>query len=105
LRRPDPPSKESYRLYTVYDKETEKSGQGPKGCKARRRKNEVGLEVNAEKTKHILLSRHQNAGQNHDVKTADRRFKYVAQFRYFGTTVTRGDLSRVMLATIQSRTF
>jgi hypothetical protein len=26
---------------------------------------EVGLEVNTEKTKYMLLSRHQNAGQNH----------------------------------------
>jgi hypothetical protein len=32
---------------------------------------EVGLEVNAEKTKCTLLSRHQNAGQNHDIKTAN----------------------------------
>jgi ABC-type siderophore export system fused ATPase/permease subunit len=29
---------------------------------------EVGLEVNTEKTKYMLLSRHQNAGQNHDIK-------------------------------------
>jgi hypothetical protein len=29
---------------------------------------EVGLEVNTEKTKYMLLSRHQNAGQNHDTK-------------------------------------
>jgi hypothetical protein len=29
---------------------------------------EVGLEVNREKTKYMLLSRHQNAGQNHDMK-------------------------------------
>jgi hypothetical protein len=29
---------------------------------------EVGLEENAEKTKYIFLPRHQNAGQNHDVK-------------------------------------
>jgi hypothetical protein len=28
---------------------------------------EVGLEVNTEETKYILLSPHQNAGQNHDV--------------------------------------
>jgi hypothetical protein len=28
---------------------------------------EVGLEVNAEKTKYMLLSRHQNALQNHDI--------------------------------------
>jgi hypothetical protein len=27
---------------------------------------EVGLEVNAEKNKYMLLSRQQNAGQNHD---------------------------------------
>jgi hypothetical protein len=30
---------------------------------------EVGMEVNVEKTKYVLLSRHQNAGQNHDIKT------------------------------------
>jgi hypothetical protein len=29
---------------------------------------EVGLEVNADKTKYMLLSRNQNSGQNHDVK-------------------------------------
>jgi hypothetical protein len=29
---------------------------------------EVGLEVNTEKTKYMLLSRHKNAGQNHDIK-------------------------------------
>jgi hypothetical protein len=29
---------------------------------------EVGLEVNAAKTKYMLLSRHQNVGQNLDIK-------------------------------------
>jgi hypothetical protein len=29
---------------------------------------EVGLEVNAKKTKYMLLSHHQNAGQNQDIK-------------------------------------
>jgi hypothetical protein len=33
---------------------------------------EVSLEVNPEKTKYMLLSRHQNAGQNHDIKIGDR---------------------------------
>jgi hypothetical protein len=33
---------------------------------------EVGLEVNTEKTKYMLLSCHQNAGQNHDMKIANR---------------------------------
>jgi hypothetical protein len=42
---------------------------------------EVGLDVNAEKTI-MLLSRHQNAGQNHDIKIANRCFENVAQFRH-----------------------
>jgi hypothetical protein len=29
---------------------------------------EVGLEINVEKTKYMSLSRHQNAGQNRDIK-------------------------------------
>jgi hypothetical protein len=29
---------------------------------------EVGLEINVEKTKYMLLSRHQNVGQNLDIK-------------------------------------
>jgi hypothetical protein len=33
---------------------------------------EVFLEVNTEKTKYMLLSRHQNAGQNHDIEIANR---------------------------------
>jgi ABC-type siderophore export system fused ATPase/permease subunit len=33
---------------------------------------EVGLEVNAEKTKYMLLSRHQNAGQNKNIKIGNR---------------------------------
>jgi hypothetical protein len=32
---------------------------------------EVGLEVNAEKTKYILLPRHQNAGPNDNIKLGD----------------------------------
>jgi hypothetical protein len=33
---------------------------------------EIGLEMNLEKTKYMLLSCHQNAGQNRDIKTANR---------------------------------
>jgi hypothetical protein len=54
--------------------------------------NEVGLEVNAEKTKYMLLSCHQNAEQNHDIKIANLSFENAAQFRYFGTTVTNQSL-------------
>jgi uncharacterized protein (UPF0335 family) len=29
---------------------------------------DVGLDINVEKAKYMLLSRHQNVGQNHDLK-------------------------------------
>jgi hypothetical protein len=35
----------------------------------------VGLEINVEKTKYMLLSCHQNVGQNRDKKTANRSFE------------------------------
>jgi hypothetical protein len=38
---------------------------------------EVCLEVNTEQTKYMLLSRHQNAGQNHDRNIANRSFENV----------------------------
>jgi hypothetical protein len=44
--------------------------------------NEVGLEVNLKKTKYMLLSRHQNVGQNRDIKIANRSFGNVSQFKY-----------------------
>jgi hypothetical protein len=53
---------------------------------------EVGPEINVEKIKYMLLSRHQNAGQNRDVKTANRSFENVSQFKYLGTTVTNQNM-------------
>jgi len=41
---------------------------------------EVGLEVNTEKTKYMVVSRHQNVGQNHNLLIANRYFKNVAKF-------------------------
>jgi hypothetical protein len=40
----------------------------------------------------MLLSHHQNAGQNHGIKTVNRSIKNVAQFRYLGMTVTNQNL-------------
>jgi hypothetical protein len=48
----------------------------------------VGLEVNPEKTKCMLMSRSQKIGQKHSIKTADRSFEDVAKFIYLGTTLT-----------------
>jgi hypothetical protein len=41
---------------------------------------------------YMLLSRHQNAGQNDDIKIANRCFGNVAQFRYLGATITNQNL-------------
>jgi hypothetical protein len=43
---------------------------------------EVGLEVNTEESKYMLLSRQQNAVQNYDIKIDNRCFENVAKFRY-----------------------
>jgi hypothetical protein len=40
----------------------------------------------------MLLSHHQNAGQNHDMKIANRYFENVAQFKYLEMTVTNQNL-------------
>jgi hypothetical protein len=50
---------------------------------------EVGLEVNPEKTKYMLMSRSQKKiRQKHKIKIANRSFKHVAKFIYLGTTLT-----------------
>jgi hypothetical protein len=53
---------------------------------------EVGLEINVEKIKYMLLSHQQNVGQNRDIKIANRLFENVLHFKYLGTTVTNQNL-------------
>jgi hypothetical protein len=48
--------------------------------------------MNVEKTKYMLLSHHQNVGQNQDIKIANRLFENMSQFKYLGTTVTNQNL-------------
>jgi hypothetical protein len=36
---------------------------------------EIGLEVNAEKTKYIVMSHNQHAGQNHNIKLDNKSLK------------------------------
>jgi hypothetical protein len=49
---------------------------------------EVGLEVNPEKTKYVLISRGQNIGQKRSINIANRSFEDVAKFKCLGTTLT-----------------
>jgi hypothetical protein len=56
------------------------------------RSKEVSLEINIEKAKNMVLSRHQNAGHIRDIKLANRSFENVSNIKYFGTTVTDQNL-------------
>ena len=49
---------------------------------------ETGLEVNADKTQYMAMSRDQNTGRSHSMKTDDRSFDRVEKFKYLGTTLT-----------------
>jgi hypothetical protein len=49
---------------------------------------EIGLEVNAEKTKYMVMSRDQNAGQNGNIQIGNKLFETLEQFKYLGTTLT-----------------
>jgi len=49
---------------------------------------ENGLEVNADKTKYMVVSRDQIAGRSHSMKTDNSSFERMEQFKYLGTTLT-----------------
>ena len=49
---------------------------------------EIGLEVNAHKTKYMTVSRDQNAGQIHSIKVDNSSTERVEEFKYLGTTLT-----------------
>jgi len=49
---------------------------------------EIGLEVNADKTKYMVMSRDQNAGRIHSLRIHNSTFERVEEFKYLGTTLT-----------------
>ena len=44
----------------------------------------VGLEVNAEETKYMVMSGDQNAGQNYNIRADNKSFGRVEDFKYLG---------------------
>jgi hypothetical protein len=49
---------------------------------------EMCLEENAEKTKHMVMSRDQNTGQNGYIQIGNESFETVEQFKCLETTLT-----------------
>ena len=49
---------------------------------------EIGMEVSADKTKYMVVSRDQNAGRIHSVRIDNSSFERVEGFKYLGTTLT-----------------
>ncbi|KAJ4445965.1 hypothetical protein ANN_12651 [Periplaneta americana] len=49
---------------------------------------EIGLEVNPEKTKYMIMSRDENIVRNGNVKIVNLSFEEVEKFKYLGATVT-----------------
>jgi len=46
---------------------------------------EIGLKVSADKTKYMVMSRDQNVGRSHNMKTDNSSFERVDRFKYLGT--------------------
>ena len=49
---------------------------------------EIGLGINAHKTKYMTVSRDQNAGRIHSMKMDNSSIERVEEFKYLGTTLT-----------------
>jgi hypothetical protein len=48
---------------------------------------DIGLEVNAEKSKYVFMSCEQNSGQNHNIMTGSKSFASEAKFKHLETTL------------------
>ena len=49
---------------------------------------EIGLEVNAHKTKYMTVFREQNAGRIHSMRMDNSSIERLEEFKYLGTTLT-----------------
>ena len=62
----------------------------------------IGLGVSAEKTKCMVMSRDQNAGQNHNIKTDNKSFERVEQFKYLGKPLNQNSIQEGIKSRLKS---
>jgi hypothetical protein len=49
---------------------------------------DIGLEINVEKTKYMIMSRRPNSGQNQNIRITNESFEKMAKFKYSRATLT-----------------
>jgi len=55
---------------------------------------EIGLEINTDKCKYMVMSRDQNTRRSHSVRIDNRSFERVEQVKYLGTTLSDQNASQ-----------
>jgi len=63
---------------------------------------ETGREVNADKTKYMVMSRDQNAARSHSIKTDNNSFERVEEFRYLGTVTNQNSIQEEIKSRLMS---
>jgi len=66
---------------------------------------ETGLNINANKTKQVVMSSNEHAGQNHKIITNNESFETVEEFRYLIATLTNQNSIHVEINTLRTRSF
>jgi len=62
----------------------------------------IGLEVNADRTKYMVMSRDQNAGRNHSIKIDNSSFASVEELKYLETTFIQNYIQEEIKSRLKS---
>jgi len=62
---------------------------------------ENGLQVNADKTKYMVMSREQNVRRSHNIKIDNSSFERVEEFKYLGTTLNQNSIQEEIKSTLK----